>query len=154
MDLKKKTPIIAITIITMILMIGYHELKIVTTSDNYIKRCIEQTVGTVIDYKMTWHRSNRTTKYYHHITIKYNVDGKEYETKGVYRGYEIKPLETGDKIYILYNPNNPEEIVPEFTLEYVNRQNKLDKKMIIITIIIYSLIVIAIYNKEKYEIKF
>lgn len=40
------------------------------------------------------------------VFIKYTVDGKEYETEfGVFPGYKI-----GDKIKIVYNPEDPKEI--------------------------------------------
>ena len=156
MDFKKRRTIIII-IATIILITSIIAIKSVDKSDEYMKRCTEPTTGIVIDYKMTTttKKYGSGIKYFHHITTKYTVDGKEYETKGSYKGKKTESLKPGDKIYIKYNPNNLEEIIPKFATGYLAIDESLDKKIMIIIPTVLSLLTLLVYlfycNKKYYN---
>ena len=156
MDFKKRRTIIIILAIA-ILITSIITIKSVDKSDEYMKRCTEPTTGIVIDYKMTTNTKKYGSgiKYFHHITTKYMVDGKEYQIKGIYIGKRTDSVKIGDKINIKYNPNNPEEIIPKFATGYLALDESLDKKIMIIIPTVLSLLTLLVYlfycNKKYYN---
>lgn len=156
MDFKKRRTIIIILAIA-ILITSIIAIKSVDKSDEYMKRCTEPTTGIVIDYKMTTNTKKHGSgiKYFHHITTKYMVDGKEYQIKGIYIGKRTDSVKIGDKINIEYNPDNPEEIIPKFATGYLAIDESLVKKVIISIITVLSLTALTAYlfycNKKYYN---
>ena len=90
--------IILIIMSILLFVIGNH-------NKNYIK--IESTVSKVeLVKEETTDSEGNTDEAIYNIYVKYTVDGKEYDTE---LG-EMSKRKVGDKITIVYNPNNPSEI--------------------------------------------
>ena len=90
--------IILIIMSILLFVIGNH-------NKNYIK--IESTVSKVeLVKEETTDSEGNTEEAIYDIYVKYTVDGKEYDTE---LG-EMPERKVGDKITIVYNPNNPSEI--------------------------------------------
>lgn len=90
--------IILIIFSIMLFMVGEH-------NKNYIK--IESTVSKVeLVKEATYDSEGNREEAMYTIFVKYTVDGKEYDTE-LGEMYEHK---VGDKITIVYNPENPNEI--------------------------------------------
>lgn len=90
--------IILIIMSILLFVIGNH-------NKNYIK--IESTVSKVeLVKEETTDSEGNTEEAIYDIYVKYTVDGKEYDTE---LG-EMSKRKVGDKITIVYNPNNPSEI--------------------------------------------
>ena len=90
--------IILIIMSILLFVIGNH-------NKNYIK--IESTVSKVeLVKEETTDSEGNTEEAIYDIYVKYTVDGKEYDTE---LG-EMPERKVGDKITIVYNPDNPSEI--------------------------------------------
>lgn len=146
-----KSKIISIALIILIICASIFGFKKIKEADRRIERCTEKTTAKIIEHTITTNTKPRSSykQYFHHITVKYKVDGKEYEIKGVYRGEKTTSLDPGTKIDIRYNPKNPQEITPEFTIGYT-APNKLEGYVCISILALFAtLAVVGFYKTSK-----
>lgn len=71
---------------------------------NHNKNMYKETIGIVIGYREK--RGYRGSKYYYSI-IRYEVDKQEH----VFEYYSIVKLKLETEVEIMYNPNNPKEVI-------------------------------------------
>ena len=147
----KKTLIISIILIILIICASIFGFVKVREKDRYVERCTETTTAKVLEHSVTTDRKTHGTsnKYFHHITVIYKIDGKEYQKKGVYRGKKELSLDPGTKITIRYNPNNKEEIAPEFTVGYATAKYRIEGYACIVILASFATLAVVGYYKTK-----
>ena len=81
----KKTLIISIILIILIICASIFGFVKVREKDRYVERCTETTTAKVLEHSVTTDRKTHGTsnKYFHHITVIYKIDGNDYKP-GIY----------------------------------------------------------------------
>ena len=128
----------------------YYQYKL----EKHLKILTEETVGTVIKYE-TYSKSGgagryKQTRHYHNMTINYEVDGKKYSVEKDYIGGNKKIFKAWEKIDVLYNPNNPEDVVPETLVNWRMKQIKSSRiATTVMTILTTGFFTLIFYNNNK-----
>ena len=142
----------------LVIVIPFAIILIIFSINSFIKnkkqvddfsKYSQATEGTVINY--TARRINRVKgswTYKHNMTIEYEIDNEKYRVEKEYEIKKISVCKTGDKIEIHYDPNNPQNIIPQFYIENEKLQKKLSKVSIIIAPIL-AIIFLAILPELK-----
>ena len=156
MENKKNSLLTIIIVFSMfLLMLGvfyYSQYK----QQKKLEKFTSETVGTVIKYKV-YSKSNggkyKQTHNYHNITMTYTVKGKLYSVEKKYNGSNKKECNIGDRIDVLYNPNNPEEVIPEFIVKWQTQQIKSSRTAIIVITILTAGLFAFVYSKISNKTK-
>lgn len=95
--------LIAVAVIAVGLGFGYYTLSNNIRAANLEEHGVK--VSGILDNKT---RSSSSGNYTYHYELKYDWEGQEltYETSSKFESYGV-----GDKVELLVNPNNPEEVV-------------------------------------------
>ncbi len=106
------------------------------------------TVVTIVRVKDSM--SGRHTSYHHDVNIEYSVDGKTYNNK---LNYYDSDIYEGRQVTILYNPENPEEIIyGELTDTFTSSFTIIGIGIIVVGALTFVVgIVIAVKCKKSYN---
>ncbi len=155
--IKKKSPIIAIIALIIVTFLYLDDYNSQTKVIDDLESLNQKTVGKVINYeydvKVGGGRYGHTYRY-HKITIEYEIDGKKYISTNKYIGPINYTGNIKEQIDIQYNSCDNERIMPTYILEYQIKRKKLDKKIIIICMIMWDLIIVIGYYKNQYKIQY
>lgn len=94
-----------------------------------VRHCTASTTAEVTEVKERVMRRNGVISREYVPTIAYLIDGTTYSRKYT-KAYQGGAYQTGQKIDIQYNPNNPEEV------NTIGTSNKADLAMLVIGIVI------------------
>ena len=98
-----------LTIIVGVIFLGVGIFMFIR-NNNLIKKCTEEVDGIVVDMKEDYSSDDDGTSYIYYPIIEYKV-GEEIIKGTMDKGSSNPSYKIGDKVTILYNPNNKNEFI-------------------------------------------
>ena len=157
MEKKNKKLFIIIFSIIYIILIAKSIISYKEIVDSF-KKYNGSTGGLVLNYtSSTTNDKNLFLKLNHRLNIDYIVDGTKYNKIVEYKMDDRIICQNGETIEVLYNKNNPKEMMPKAFIEYAKYEKQATiRRIILIPAILFliAMILPELRIKERYEIRY